>query len=64
MYRNNLFISLNPQIMTTRVLQIFKLFWLFLERTTQGILLPIYNEIQTVVSDNMIFKEFTLYIII
>ena len=46
--------------MATRVLQGFQFFLLYLERTTQGTLLLIYNEIQAVLLDKKIIKDFTI----
>ena len=46
--------------MATRVVQGFQFFLATLERTTKGTLLPINNEIQAILSDKKIFKDFTI----
>ena len=49
--------------MATRVIQGFQFFELYLERTTKGTLLPIYNEIQEVLLHKKMFKDFTIFTI-
>ena len=56
---NLFFMFFQSVAMPTIVLHGFQVFYLFKERTTQGVLLRIYIEIQPVLSDKKIFKEFT-----